>query len=98
MAEYIEREAAIEAVSLWYGKALHPENMSSYNEGERDAYRTAASEIANIPAADMRPVVRGKWVDEPIKGVKYHCSVCQGRFNYTWHYCPNCGADMRGES
>ena len=59
--EYIEREAAIEVLSGWYRKALHPENMSSYNEGERDAYRTALSEIANIPAADVRPVVRGKW-------------------------------------
>lgn len=48
-----------------------------------------------IPAADVRPVMRGKWIDEPIKGVRYHCSVCQGRFNYTWRFCPNCGADMR---
>ena len=46
-------------------------------------------------AADVRPVVRGKWVDEPIKGIRYHCSVCQGRFDYTWRFCPNCGADMR---
>ena len=45
---------------------------------------------------DVRPVVQGKWVDEPIKGVRYHCSVCQGRFDYTWHFCPNCGANMRG--
>ena len=49
-------------------------------------------------SVDVRPMVRGKWVDEPIKGVKYHCSVCQGRFDHTWHFCPNCGADMRGNN
>ena len=54
--------------------------------------------INSIPAADVRPTVRGKWVDEPIKGIRYHCSVCQGRFDYTWHFCPNCGADMRPTS
>lgn len=50
----------------------------------------------NFPTADVRPVVRGKWVDEPIKGIWYHCSVCQGRFDYAWHFCPNCGAKMEG--
>lgn len=55
--EYIERDKAIKAVSGWYRKALHPENMSRYNEGERAAYRTALSEIANLHAADVRPVV-----------------------------------------
>ena len=55
--ECIEREAAIEAVTVWYKKACRPENMSSYNMGERAAYTTAISEIAEIPAADVRPVV-----------------------------------------
>jgi hypothetical protein len=58
MAEYIEREAALDAISEWLMKALHTENMSSYNEGERAAYRTALSEVAELPAADVRPVVR----------------------------------------
>ena len=49
-------------------------------------------------SVDVRPMVRGKWVDEPIKGIRYHCSVCQGRFDYTWRFCPNCGANMRGNN
>ena len=57
MAEYIERKKALDAISEWLMKALHPENMSSYNEGERAAYRTALSEIVSLPAADVRPVV-----------------------------------------
>lgn len=92
MAEkkYIECEAAMAAAC----KALcHPGVLCpDFNCAEvRDTFNA-------IPAADVRPTVRGKWVDEPIKGIRYHCSVCQGRFDYTWHFCPNCGADMRGNN
>ena len=59
--------------------------------------------IRKIPAADVRPVVRGKWQDgETIFfcGVEYPmprvCSVCgRGALDEPWYFCPNCGADMR---
>lgn len=57
MKKYIECEKAVVVISEWLMKTLHSENMSSYNEGERTAYRTALSEILNLPAADVRPVV-----------------------------------------
>ena len=86
--EYIDKVAFNYAIR----EAVKKYPNSFYNGLE------VARQIAHdFPAADVRPAKRGKWVDEPIKGVKYHCSVCQGRFNYTWHYCPNCGADMRGD-
>ena len=60
--------------------------------------------LLNIPAADVRPVVRGKWRIIDIKNTKNgpvrtcECSEC--RFGATFtkgpNYCPNCGADMRG--
>lgn len=54
-----------------------------------------------IPAADVRPVVRGKWVnygDEYRPDIK--CCVCGQRKpillgNFNFNFCPNCGADMR---
>jgi len=56
--------------------------------------------IAEIPAADVRPVVRGKWkrVDPRSTVVTFRCSEC----NYYAHvnatnFCPNCGADMRDD-
>jgi len=53
-------------------------------------------DVLKAPAADVRPVVRGKWLDTETAGIKETvCSVC---FHTGWHhlnYCPNCGADMR---
>ena len=60
----------------------------------------AKREIAEMPAADVAPVVHGRWnADET-------CSVCgekstEGldatKWNYWFpNYCPNCGAKMDG--
>ena len=100
MAEYIEREKVIESVSGWYRKACCPENMSSYNMGERAAYTTAFSEIIELPAADVRPVVHGHWVYEEPNGANsfkgaYWCDQCHQPESYRKNFCPNCGADMR---
>ena len=54
--------------------------------------------IRNIPAANVQPVVRGKW--ENIGSDVWKCSVCDYGimpWNVGVNYCPNCGADMRGE-
>ena len=61
------------------------------------AYR---SQLSKIPVADVRPVVRGKWVYD--HWCEFKCSNCE-----TWsksepyrgreNFCSNCGADMRGD-
>ena len=66
-----------------------------------DAYQY----IKNLPPADVRPVVRGEWIEygEPNQFGEYNkwywkCSVCdEVGLNYM-HFCPNCGADMREPS
>ena len=54
------------------------------------------SDIKDIPAADVAPVVHGRWVDNGIPGSMLSgCSVCGfscGAFSFS--YCPNCGAKM----
>lgn len=58
--------------------------------------------IANIPAADVAPVVHGRWIAD---GDGYHwtynCSICAWKdgypFNERHNFCPNCGARMDGE-
>ena len=87
MAEYIEREEAIRVASGY----CHPANI--------------AAELANLPAADVRPVAMGKWIDEryddeELVGGWYtipKCSACEEEAPFKSNYCPNCGADMRGE-
>ena len=50
------------------------------------------------PAADVAPVVYGKWGDNGIAGsILVKCSVCGfdcGAISFS--YCPNCGARMDG--
>lgn len=59
--------------------------------------REVREEFDKLPAADVKPVVRGKW-ERRNWGFDYDCcSVCgyEHRYAGTFNYCPNCGADMR---
>ena len=60
-------------------------------------YAAAFAEIRKLPAADVVPVVHGKWGDNGIAGsMLVKCSVCGfdcGANSFS--YCPNCGARMR---
>ena len=93
MAEYIEREAAVkvaEKYGLANGSAL------GRHTGLADCI---ASEIADIPAADVAPVVHGRWIEKEkyTFGIMYDCSLCENRIldnGHPWNYCPNCGAKM----
>ena len=89
MAEYISREAALEAA-----KKSH-------------LYFDIKPIINSIPAADVRPVVRGKWKPRDLTWGRsyYYCSACEETVDMPtamgipmFRYCPNCGADMREES
>lgn len=57
--------------------------------------------IAAAPTADVAPVVRGEWIENPTKD-SVLCSYCHADWNlfdndtYRFCYCPNCGALMEG--
>ena len=59
----------------------------------------AASVLKYAPTADVKPIVRGEWVDNGISdSVLAKCSVCGIVWgSVTFDFCPGCGADMRGE-
>ena len=69
-----------------------------------------ANDIARFPVADVRENVKGEWIEEWGGYLKMYskCSVCGYIPRYanvsimpssnTLLFCPNCGADMRGES
>ena len=60
--------------------------------------------IDEVPSEDVQPVRHGKWIkaDSQQYFRKHYpcftCSECGYRKDSqkTWNYCPNCGADMRG--
>ena len=86
MAEYIERELAIEALSRGDGCG---------NVCRRAIERILAADVA--PVRHGRWVEQDKYTF----GVFYDCSICGNRIldnGHSWNYCPNCGADMRGSN
>ena len=96
MAEYIEREAAVDAVTdIYYdtpGINLTAEKFEAAING--------------IPAADVASVRHGRWIDaypdiEPnpmfMYGICSECRFEQGISKYL-NYCPDCGAKMESES
>ena len=91
MADYIKREAAIETVSTM---ALVV-----------DERLMIIRRINALPSADVKPVVRGRWMVRPReKWQTFDVCVCSNckvveYFNEGWkrfNFCPNCGSDMRG--
>lgn len=76
---------------------------------ETDAITMKGIEIINnFPAADVRPVVRGKWIDrgrgfeetdsrEYVNINIYECSCCSSWQAGKTNYCLKCGAFMSAE-
>ena len=52
----------------------------------------------NLPAADVAPVVHGRWESNSDRPDTLICSVCKCGFDMWKHdphnFCPNCGAKM----
>lgn len=66
--------------------------------------RAARERIVNAPAADVAPVVHGRWVSDEAD-VLFRCSECWTQISTSWdyddlrwNYCPDCGAKMDGEA
>ena len=87
MSDYIEREKVLKLVA----------------ESGKFSLMAMIADPEIIPSADVRENIHGEWeLDESDNSVtcnKCGCSmylndICNG----DGHFCPNCGADMRGEN
>ena len=84
MAEYIEREALIDALQSY-----------QYDAG-KDGFGIMVV-IGVQPAADVAPVVHGMW-DMNAEGDNIvYCNQCMIPQDMPTPYCPHCGARMDGE-
>lgn len=99
MSEYVNRGTAFDAITDLAGKAS---TRSAY-----EAVWKSARALKKIPAADVVPVVHGRWVRPHWRNSNYccDCSECGGEAmhrDYQWNkngiypICPNCGAKMDG--
>ena len=86
MAEYICREDVIE----WFMPYAHV--------GESIDADVVISDIKGMKAADVAPVVHGRWIHYPDCGVT-RCSHCGWSIEECWEskHCPECGAKMNLE-
>ena len=102
MDEFISREEAIA-----YIREQSEECQKAFEElgGESgiyaDAYNDLAEDFYSIPAADVAPVVHGRW--EHLGGDEWCFPVCgfvittEGSWDKpTKKYCEDCGAKMDG--
>ena len=102
MDDYISRKAAREAF-----ENADADVCESYPDGACDwgfGMKNIQEVIDEIPAADVEPVRRGRWVGR--SGLfQGECSVCGYRtYDKTadwarkyWTYCPTCGTKMYSE-
>ncbi len=87
MHEYIERKAAIKDVMA-----------AKWKDGADGAM--AMQIVATVPAADVAPVVHGRYISTGYDEWycdSGKCSNCGGDMLSGSKFCPNCGAKMKLE-
>lgn len=93
MADCISREIAMSMP--WANSQYDHEHANEHFICGLETYKEW---LEYVPAADVRPVVHGKW--ENTGSDTWKCSIC-GYSVMPWNagtnFCPNCGADMRGK-
>ena len=94
MADYIERETVLNALSV-FNDRVHG------NEHFLNGIETAKEIVDKTLSADVAPVVHGRWISVGHK-LSRICSVCDCDEPYkfsdddanVYGYCPHCGAKM----
>lgn len=92
MNEYINRDGVMK-------KAISTGLCDGYGNMYGAGDVVLVEDIQAIPAADVAPVVYGRW-ESHLLPISYKCSACGYRPSAkAWgfhkkNYCPNCGAKM----
>ena len=108
MAEYIERDKILGYMDLVVIHARGVAGNDSILKKVTDIIENMRDIVAEAPAADVVPVVHGRWIaTEQENGCTvwndYTCSVCGSVFDGNdwlfdeWKGCPVCLARMDGE-
>ena len=61
------------------------------------AWNVDLDDLAHLEPEEIK---QGEWTKFTLEGgflSSHKCSNCGFHGNQLWHFCPNCGADMRGD-
>ena len=104
--DLISRQAAIDALRYAQHRftvADEAGGMGTVKWSEDVIYFAAAERVLSALPSAQSERKKGQWMKEDRGHVEY-CAVCdQCGFDWIWSdreyfkFCPNCGADMRGE-
>lgn len=94
MADYIDREALL----------THQYNASHSNWPQLAEMVVGVEDIEDAPAADVSPVVHGRWeyIPQTLNTLsQIRCPFCgwwslDPSIDDAYNYCPNCGEKMDG--
>ena len=91
----------IDADEMLFELTHWKDNKRWYHDNRTDVYHISEIEMVcdRMPIIEAEPErKKGEWILKPnIYGVAY-CSECDYELHTdNTNYCPNCGADMRGE-
>ena len=106
MSRYIDADKLKEHY-MWWGGGF----TANCKDGQKEVKKIFDEIIDLQPTADVRENVRGEWIDDGIHGDWAWEQDGHGNFWHFWkcsrcgmgtktrsNYCPNCGADMRGDT
>ena len=99
MAEYIERGALMQ-----FPIRRDHYDRKNGNKHFINGIESVLEYAENLPAADVAPVVQGKWeyIPQTLNTLsQLRCSFCgwwslDPSIDGAYNYCPNCGAKMDG--
>ena len=95
MDEYIERSALMQ-----FPIRRNHYDRKNGNKHFINGIESVLKYVENLPAADVAPVVHGRWISKNHHGYEWvfvcsNCGYIDGYpFNDRSNYCPNCGAKM----
>ena len=103
MRDLISRQAVLEYIASWLemNNYYHP-----YSKGESIPTSEIKDIVNSVPSVENK----GEWISAKVGKLfpsnDYKCSICGNILNFDGvncgrgdaNFCPNCGADMRGET
>lgn len=98
MDDYIKRKDALKWIVIDGGASCSEYSDCEYKDTDKACSDCLYADVNKIPAADVRKNVRGEW-KQIGNGDFYKCSICScgAQYGHYANFCPNCGAEMRGE-